>query len=136
MSKEKEQLLCIDIPGVVVRREPAGWGWQAHVEGDTRQWSRGDTEVQAVGSLIRRLALEHEGANWRRRQKSDSPSKRKWDVLGVAAALNAEYPRVDYHGEILKVVAFVLSAVGVELEESDKVYEFKPPVKEKPWADD
>lgn len=62
-----------------------------------------------------------------------STPKRKWNVLGVAAALNAEYPRVDYHGEILKVVAFVLSAVGVELEESDKVYEYRPPVKEEPF---
>lgn len=60
-----------------------------------------------------------------------STPKRKWNVLGVAAALNAEYPRVDYHGEILKVVAFVLTAVGVELEDADKVYEFKQPVKEK-----
>ncbi len=60
------QLLAIDIPGVVVQPEPAGRGWQVHAEGDTCQWSRGDTQDEAVGSLVRRLALEHEGANWRR----------------------------------------------------------------------
>lgn len=64
-----EQRLCIDISGIVVRPEPAGRGWQAHVEGQPGHWSRGDTQDEAVGSLIRRLALEHHGANWRRDQR-------------------------------------------------------------------
>jgi len=59
------QILYIDIPGVEVLREPMGPGWQAHVLGDPRSWSRGDTQDEAVGSLIRTLALEHEGANER-----------------------------------------------------------------------
>lgn len=65
-----EKLLCIDIPGVVVQREPAGAGWQAHVEGKPGHWSRGDSQDEAIGSLIRRLAVEHQGANWRREQKA------------------------------------------------------------------
>lgn len=63
-----EQLLCIDISGIVVRPEPTGRGWQAYVEGESREWSRGDSQDAAVGSLIRRLAVEHEGANWRRQR--------------------------------------------------------------------
>ena len=62
-------LLCIDMSGIVVQPEPMGRGWQVHVEGQPAQWSRGDSQDEAVGSLIRRLALEHEGANWRREQK-------------------------------------------------------------------
>lgn len=63
MSK---QLLCIDISGIEVLPEPMGRGWMAHVEGHPEDWSRGDTHDEAVGSLIRRLALEYHGANWRR----------------------------------------------------------------------
>jgi len=62
----EKTLLCIDISGVEIRREPAGDGWQCHVEGEPGHWSRGDTQDEAVGSLIRRLALEHQGANYRR----------------------------------------------------------------------
>lgn len=56
------ELWCIDISGVIVLPEPAGRGFQAHVEGKPADWSRGNTKDEAVGSLIRRLALEHEGA--------------------------------------------------------------------------
>ena len=63
---EPDQLPCIDIPGIVSRPESMGRGWECHVEGDPRRHARGDTQDEAVGSLIRRLALEHEGANWRR----------------------------------------------------------------------
>lgn len=63
-------LLCIDILGIEVNPEPMGCGWQSNVEGDKTQWSRGDTIDEAVGSLIRRLAVEHEGANWKRQQKA------------------------------------------------------------------
>ncbi len=62
-------LLCIDITGIEIQPEPAGRGFQAHVEGQPGHWSRGDTEDEAIGSLIRRLAVEYEGANWRRGQQ-------------------------------------------------------------------
>lgn len=68
---ETEQLLCIDISGVIVKPEPMGRGYQAHVEGNPGHWSRGDTQDEAVGGLIRRLAVEHEGANYRRTRKEN-----------------------------------------------------------------
>lgn len=71
MRPQEPQLFCIDITGVVVSPEPMGDGWQCHVEGDTKRWSRGDTIDEAVGGLIRRLAVEHEGANHRRRLRLD-----------------------------------------------------------------
>lgn len=63
------QLFCIDISGVEVQPEPMGRGYQAWVEGDRTRWARGETVDEAVGGLIRRLAVEHEGANWRREQQ-------------------------------------------------------------------
>lgn len=59
----KPVTLAIEIGGIIVEPEPAGRGYQAHVEGDRFRWSRGDRVDEAVGSLIRRLALEHNGAN-------------------------------------------------------------------------
>lgn len=58
----------IDISGIVVEPEQAGRGYQCHVEGLREHWSRGDTVDEAVGSLVRRLALEYQGANWRAEQ--------------------------------------------------------------------
>lgn len=68
MNQSKKELWCIDITGVVILPEPTGNGFQAHVEGNPGDWSRGDTKDEAVGSLIRRLALEFQGANWRRQK--------------------------------------------------------------------
>lgn len=65
------QLFAIDITGIIVEPDPMGRGYQAHVEGDKGRWSRGDSVDEAVGSLIRRLAVEHEGANWRRKKDHD-----------------------------------------------------------------
>lgn len=75
-----EQLLCVDIQGIVSRPEPMGRGWECHVEGDPRRHARGDTQDEAVGSLIRRLALEHEGANWRRERADPDPTPVPGDV--------------------------------------------------------
>lgn len=63
---KEPQLLCVDIPGIIVRPEPMGNGYQAHVEGNSKNWSRGNTVDEAVGSLICRLAVEADGANFNR----------------------------------------------------------------------
>lgn len=67
------QLLCIDISGIIVRPEPMGSGYQAHVEGNSKNWSRGDTVDEAIGSLIRRLAVEAGGANFNRVVRKSPP---------------------------------------------------------------
>lgn len=41
--------------------------------GSPADWSRGATRDEAVGGLVRRLAVEHEGANWRRERASKAP---------------------------------------------------------------
>ena len=66
MGSREPFTLRIDIPAVVVEPEPAGDGWQCHVEGSRGHWSRGKTPDEAVGSLIRRLAVEADGANSRK----------------------------------------------------------------------
>ena len=37
------------------RREPAGRGWQASLQDDPTTWSRGDTEAEAIGTLLLRF---------------------------------------------------------------------------------
>jgi len=63
-------LYAIDISGVVAQREPMGPGWQCHVEGHPETWARADSLDEAIGGLIRRLAVEYDGANARRVAKT------------------------------------------------------------------
>jgi hypothetical protein len=65
------KLFVINIKAVIVENEPMGDGYQVHIEGNRREWSRGDTIDEAIGSLIRRLAVEDDGTNARAQRPVD-----------------------------------------------------------------